>query len=224
MGTDAGLETMVDEQEYLRYRSLCVPALVALVLGLISPLLAFVPMLLVFPALGLLAGGYGLWKIRQRPAELTGRRMAQLGLLLNGVVLLGGAAAHSYVYATEVPPGYQRISFLELQPEADGSRLPVPRAALELDGQRVFIKGYVFPDGQRTRIKKFVLVPDMGTCCFGGQPKLTDMIEVTLRPPLHLDYSFSRRKLGGTLRVDTRLKPVSGVNGVYYQLDADFLR
>jgi hypothetical protein len=33
-----------------------------------------------------------------------------------------------------------------------------------------------------------------------------------------------KRKFAGTLRVDPRLKPVSGVNGVYYQLQADYLR
>ena len=96
--------------------------------------------------------------------------------------------------------------------------------AIELDGDRVFVKGYVFPGGQKENLKQFVLVPDMGTCCFGGEPKLTDMIEVTLQEPLRVDFSYRKRKLGGTLKVDSKLKPVSGVNGVYYQLDVDYLK
>ena len=63
----------------------------------------------------------------------------------------------------------------------------------------------------------------MGTCCFGGNPALTDMIEVTLQPPKHIDFSWRKRKLGGILHVDTKLKPVSGLNGVYYRLDAEYL-
>ena len=93
-----------------------------------------------------------------------------------------------------------------------------------MNEKKVFVKGYVYPDERRTKIKQFVLVPDMGSCCFGGQPKLTDMIQVTLRDPQRINFSYRRRKLGGVLRVDTQFKPVSGVNGVYYQLDADYVK
>jgi hypothetical protein len=99
-------------------------------------------------------------------------------------------------------------------------QLPVSPKALELNGKKVFIKGYVYPDGRQSNIKRFVLVPDMGTCCFGGQPKLTDMIEVTLTDPDRIKYSFQKRKLAGELLVDTQLKPVTGLGGVYFQLKA----
>jgi hypothetical protein len=32
------------------------------------------------------------------------------------------------------------------------------------------------------------------------------------------------RKLAGTLQVDLRLKPVCGLGGVYYRLDADYVK
>ena len=96
--------------------------------------------------------------------------------------------------------------------------------AMELNGQQVFVKGYVYPDGQRYNIKRFVLVADLGTCCFGGQPKLTHMIEVTLRDPHRVEYSYHKLGLGGVLHVDTRLKPLTGLGGVYFQLDADYVR
>jgi hypothetical protein len=127
-------------------------------------------------------------------------------------------------YATEVPEGYARISFYDLNP-AD-SRAPAfpPPDAVALDGKKVFIKGYVYPDGQSTNIKRFVLIPDLGTCCFGGQPKLTDMVLVTLHDPHRTVYNQRKRKLTGTLRVDTSLKPVAGVNGVFYQLEAESIQ
>ena len=62
---------------------------------------------------------------------------------------------------------------------------------MELNGKKIFMKGYVYPDGQRTNIKRFVLVADLGTCCFGGQPKLTHMVEVTLRDPYRVEYSIA---------------------------------
>ena len=64
----------------------------------------------------------------------------------------------------------------------------------------------------------------MKTCCFGGQPALTDMIEVTLQDPLRVDFSYGRRKLGGILKVSPNKKGVAGLDGVYYQLDADYVR
>jgi hypothetical protein len=150
--------------------------------------------------------------------------MAVLGLMLSAVMFVAGTTKHSYDYATEVPEGYQRISFANLQPVREHPELPVSPEALQLNGKKIFVKGYVYPDGQKNNIKRFILVPDMGTCCFGGQPKLTDMIEVTLAGSNRIEYSLHKRKLGGVLHVDTALKPVSGVNGVFYQLEADHVQ
>lgn len=216
--------TLTGDPRYDEYRAVCASAIMAAIIGVLSLLaVAFVPML-VISGIGLTIGVYAILKIRRRPDELTGLVPAKFGAFLSAVTLFGGTAWHSYVYATEVPDGYSRISFHELQPESDNSKLAVSKRALEMNEKKVFVKGYVYPDERRTKIKQFVLVPDMGSCCFGGQPKLTDMIQVTLRDPQRINFSYRRRKLGGVLRVDTQLKPVSGVNGVYYQLDADYVK
>ena len=87
------------------------------------------------------------------------------------------------------------------------------------------MKGYVHPGVDRRRgIRQFILVPDMKTCCFGGQPKLTDMIEVTLSDPHRVNFSYTRRKLAGVLKVTPFKKTVTGLDGVYYQLDADYVK
>jgi hypothetical protein len=169
----------------------------------------------------LLLGIVAYRNIRQYPQELTGKPMALAGAGLSAIFLVTGTSLHAYDYATEVPEGYQRISFANLQPVPQHPELPVSPESLQLHGKKVFVKGYVYPDGQKNNIKKFILVPDMGTCCFGGQPKLTDMIEVTLEGPNRIAYSMRKRKLAGILHVDTSLKPVSGLTGVFYQLEAD---
>jgi hypothetical protein len=50
------------------------------------------------------------------------------------------------------------------------------------------------------------------------------MVLVTLHDPHRTVYNQRKRKLTGTLRVDTSLKPVAGVNGVFYQLEAESIQ
>ena len=163
-------------------------------------------------------------EIGLRPAELTGLGIARIGLFLSATLLVSSLVWKAYDYATEVPDDYTRVSWNELQPDPAKPALPVSPKSLELHETQVFIKGYVYPDDTQSQLNSFVLVPDRGTCCFGGQPPLTHMIEVRLKEPLTVQYSMLQRKLGGVLKVDTRTKPVSGLGGVYYQLEADYVR
>ncbi len=211
------------QADYLRYRSLSMLAVTSFGLALLSVAALILPPLLFLPALGTLTGLLAVRTIRARKDELAGIGLAWTGLMASLLILITGSAMTAITYATEVPDGYQRISFLELQPDEDQPQLPVSQRALELNNQRVFVKGYIYPDERGAQLKQFVMVPDMGTCCFGGQPKLTDMIEINLSDPLRTQYSYKRHKLGGVLKVDTRLKPISGVEGVYYRLEADYL-
>jgi hypothetical protein len=205
------------------YRTLSKLAVTSLVLGLFSLTGLMFPVLLAFSVAGLASGLLAVRAIRRYPDELSGRGAAFLGTALCVLTLFGGTTLHSVVYATEVPEGYARLSFERLKSRGDGPDQP-PQEVLELDGQRVFVKGYIYNTGQQSQLKRFVLVPDLGTCCFGGQPKLTHMIEVTLEDPLRIDFSMTRRKLAGTIHIDRSLKPISGLGGVYYQLTADYVR
>jgi hypothetical protein len=45
-----------------------------------------------------------------------------------------------------------------------------------------------------------------------------------LRDPLRVEFARRKRKLAGTLKVDGTLKPVSGLGGVAYRLDANYVR
>ena len=209
--------------EYYQYKSVCAASIVGLVFAPLSLLCLLSSTLLFLPVVGIVASLYAINHIRKFRDELTGLGMAKTALLMNAALFIGVSSYHSYIYATEVPEGYQRISFRELQP-ARGAPGPVPPTALELDGQKVFIKGYTYPGERRRDLKRFVLVPDVGTCCFGGQPALTDMIEVTLRDPLRANYSMRCRKLTGVLEVDNKIKPISGLGGVYYRLRADGIK
>jgi len=220
MSTQAEDPYIVDRMD--QYRALSSTAIAALVCGFFSLAALLSPWMLMIPFLGILIGWSAFSKIKNRPMELTGKHLAAVGLALSSLLFVGSAVLHGVVYATEVPEGYQRISFRELQPDKD-SPLPIPEEAIALNGQRIFVKGYVFPGDERNNLRRFILVPDMGTCCFGGDPALTDMIEVSLKPPQRISFSWRKRRLGGVLHVDPSLKPISGLQGVYYRLDADYL-
>ncbi|GIW98404.1 MAG: hypothetical protein KatS3mg111_1737 [Pirellulaceae bacterium] len=140
------------------------------------------------------------------------------------VTLILAPAYHSYVYMTEVPEGYTRVSFEVLKSGYNEPDRP-PQEALALDGKKIFIKGYIHPNSMDAlKSKRFVLVPDLGTCCFGKQPPLTHMIEVTLSGDQLATKSYRKQRLAGTLYVRPQLKPVDGLTGVYYQLRADIIK
>ncbi len=92
-----------------------------------------------------------------------------------------------------------------------------------MEGKKIFIKGYIYPGREIEGIKTFLLVRDQGDCCFGGNPKITDRIQVTLTDPLRLTYRPRLHALAGVFHI----KPTTAVNaggGVFYQLDADYLQ
>jgi len=186
--------------------------------------LGIIPMPILFlPLLGLILGILGQSSIRKYPEELIGKTAAGLGVTLGAALFIGGIACHALIYSTEVPEGYQRMLFDVLKA---GSGMPdfPPLTAQEMDGKRIFIKGYIYPGQKRHGLTEFVLVPDLGTCCFGGSPKQTHMVEVILQNGLTLNYSMTKRGLAGTLKVNPTLQPVANRPGVYYQLIADYAK
>jgi hypothetical protein len=209
-----------DEEDY---RALSSTAVASLVAGLLSVLCFFGWSMAIIPLCGVLLGLRSLWRIRRFPDELTGWGLAVAGVALSTVFFAGGWGWLSYVYITEVPPGYERISFGQLQPAADVPNQLFPPSALDMDGKRVFIKGYVKSGSQSDGIKEFLLVPDLKTCCFGdSMPKLTDMVLVTMQDPLRADFSLWPRGLAGTFRV--RPDALGQSDSVLYYLEADYLK
>lgn len=218
-------EMEAEDEAYDVYRSMSKTAVASLALGFLSLASLMFPALLVLAAAGIIFGLLAWRGFRRYPDELTGKGCAAVGLVSCTLILIGGSIMHTYVYMTEVPDGYARITFSDLQPKADAPS-GTPTLPIDLDGKRIFVKGYVHPGvGSTGHVKKFVLVPDMGTCCFGGQPKLTDMIEVTLHTEQGVQYSQRKRRLGGILHVTNHTRPVAGgLNGGLYELDADYVK
>ncbi|MBX3411145.1 MAG: DUF3299 domain-containing protein [Pirellulales bacterium] len=214
-------EFVADDEYVGEYRALSALAVTSVVLGVCSAAAVLDWSLALFPLAGIVFGIWALVRIRRNSETLTGAKIAKIGLALSILGWAGGWSWLTYDYLTEVPPGYERISYADLQADATGT--PVPAAAKALDGKRVFIKGYVYPGAQTQGIQRFVLVRDNGTCCFGGaMPKLNDMVDVKLSDPLRIVYATGVFRVAGTFRVQSTSAP--GLGEVLYQLDADYVK
>ncbi len=190
------------------------------VLGLIQ---AFAPMLM-FAFFGVLIGFVGLRTIAKYPDEFSGYAVAMIGVVVNGLLLLGGIAEHSYIYATEVPDGYARVAFHDLQQPEPLPDIPTQKA-MQIDGTNVFLKGYIHPSSGAGVLRRFILVPDLGTCCFGGQPRSTDMIEVTLTGGQTVKAGLSKLKLAGKFTLNPNAQKAADFdNQIYYQMRVEQLR
>jgi hypothetical protein len=212
-------------EHYEQYRALSTAAVASLILGLLSCLAILDWMLIVVPVVGTALGAYALTSVRRHRDELTGEKLARIGLVLSVLFLVAGPSWLTYEYLTEVPDGYERISYSDLQPDPEQAGQQVPPSALDLEGKHVFIKGYVYPGREKDGIRQFLLVRDQGDCCFGGNPKITDRIQVTLAGPLRVSYQSRLFKVGGKFHVAPTDQATGGAKGgVFYHLDADYVQ
>ncbi len=179
--TDAFQSPELAAENEFAYRPIPVLAPVTLVIGLLSVIgLASLPGLAV-PIAGVILGLLGWRQISSGRGEYGGAKLTLAGLFLSAAFLLAGTSVHAYTYATEVPEGFERLSFRWLaqqKPIVEDGQTRIADEAKELDGQKIFVKGYMYPEKSQKDLKRFVLCKDTGQCCFGGKPALTDLILV----------------------------------------------
>ena len=70
------------------------------------------------------------------------------------------------------------------------------------------------------------MVGDWGQCCFGGDPKMTDVIGVSIKIDDTVDYGLGVRKIGGIFRLNKHLKRTDDdeVPLIVYEIEADHVR
>src|SRR4051812_2612749 len=182
--------------EQFSYRPMSMMAVLAFILSLLALGLMFIWFTLPLAILSGLLGVLAVTRIRQSRGEFGGLRLAITGLVFSLMALGGGVGYQVYAYQTEMPTGYQRISFAkDISAKgfvvADGMQGPHPDI-MALEGQKIFLKGFMYPSGQISDLKSFLLVKDTDQCCFGGKPKLWDMIGLYMQGS-HLANYYSGR-------------------------------
>ena len=206
-----------------RYRAIAGTAIAAAVLAVLSPLAFLDWWLAVVPVLGFVLAIVARRDIRARPTELVGMPLAIGAAAFSACMLGGGLAYQSAVYAAELPPGFERLTYATLQPLEGDPPTAVPDAARALDGRNVLLKGYMYPGKQQQGIVQFLLVRDQGDCCFGGNPKITDRVLVQLRDTRGVDFSPRLRKIAGRFAIrPTGTAALDG--GVLYHLEDAVVR
>ena len=126
------------------YRSVSRAAVLCSVFALMGLLSWYSPLLLVLPAVALFFGLIAFGNLKRYPTELSGRPVAVAGFLMALLTLAICPVKHAYIYYTELPEGYERISFAALKSPVGAPDIP-PMSAMELDGKMVFVKGYIHP-------------------------------------------------------------------------------
>lgn len=222
MSADLQLSAASDAIDF-PYKAISRGAIVSIVffvLALPGLLPTFAP-LLILALPGLMFAAFGLRAIQRYPEEFSGKNLALTGLIGCAALFVGGFAQHTYIYLTEVPEGYERVQFFKLQAPDKSPDVPT-ETALAIDGDAVFLKGYIHPSSGSGMLRQFILVPDLGTCCFGGQPKSSDMIEVTLPAGNSVRAGMTKRKLAGTFKVNhLPQKKTDFDNALFYKMRVD---
>ena len=211
----------VDPLDEFAYRPVPAMAPISLFLAFCS-LAGFVAVpCLAIGIVGLITGGLAIWQIRRSNGELSGKLIAVLGIFFSFAISSSATGYHIYDYVTELPEGYTRVSFSEMSKQtpvlSDGILKPAPEVAA-LDGKPIYIKGFMYPTKQLTGLSEFVLVKDTGQCCFGGNPKLTDMVVVRFSDGMTVNHREQQLVgVGGIFRAGTRAE--SGVLTAIYVIE-----
>lgn len=228
--------------ENFEYRPMSTTAVASLIFGVLSASVFFVAgngnieealPLIPLPLLGIALGFRSLAVMRACPDQYTGGALAKIGTALSAFCLTAGLGYTTYVGATEVPEGYASTSFAQLRPdEVDlrGNHLIPPNIA-KLDGEKVFIKGYMRPGSHYSDagsavgngIRSFLLVRDNNQCCFGDLSNVQyfDQVAVAMATNQRLSYSPGMFRMGGTLRINPQYAGETS-RGPTYVLEADY--
>lgn len=175
-------------------------------------------LLVIVPMLGLVLSIFAWRQVATSQGAYSGRGIATASLIACPAVAIAALGLHAYTYATEVPEGFRRVSFAtDISDKGfmfDEGTLEVHPDVLALTQEPIFLKGYMYPTGDTVGLQSFVLCKDSGDCCFGGQPKVTDMIYVEMEPGKEVNFRTGLVSVAGNLKASPTLDP-TGLNPVY---------
>jgi hypothetical protein len=221
------LEVDVDSaSNEISYRVISKSAIACVLFALLSLGAYLHEVLVVLPAVTVAIGFVSWLSFRRFGEELLGKPVMYTGLAAGSLILVSSIAYHTFVYYTEVPENYQRISFAMLR-ENPRKALTYSEAAQALDGKKVFLRGYVRPGEKKKNLREFILVGDFGSCCFGGNPKISEVIAVSIViPDKSVNYGYGLRRIGGTFHFikETATTFEKEVPFVHYHIEADYIK
>lgn len=113
------------------------------------------------------------------------------------------------------------LKVLNMDPVTPDAVEKMPEWLRSLAGRRVRIRGFMYPPNFEEGIRRFLLARDNQICCFGRNPKLYDIIEVTLKEGTDTRYIENRPfDVVGTLRMQA-VGDANEIGGLYYLDEAE---
>ncbi len=196
--------------EEFNYRPMSMVAVLAFALSLLSLTTMTIWFLLPLAFVSVLLSIVAVLRIRSARGEYSGMKLASTAAGLSALALVFGLGYQVNAYQTEKPEGYERVSFSrDISDKGmvtyQGQQGPHPDL-IAMEGKKIFLKGFMYPTGQVYDLKSFLLVKDSDQCCFGGEPKLVDMLGVYMTAPHLADYYSGRVSVAGTFRLNREYK------------------
>ncbi len=168
------------------YRSISIWAVASLILGGMTVAGFLIPALTSLALPSVATAMVALWSIHHY--ELGGRRIAILGIALSVMLAVVIPTWHIERFRAEAPAGTVRLDFSEVASTKNNV------VGLEkYEGQRVCLKGYVFPTDRQIGITSFLM---SSNGVFGSE---SGMIGVLLASPQTWTWSYGGQAVTGTL-------------------------
>lgn len=100
------------------------------------------------------------------------------------------------------------LKVLNMEPVTSNAVELMPAWLTDLNGQRIRIRGFMFPTFEAEGLERFVLARDNQICCFGRDPKVYDVIQVDMHAGKTTRYIPATRSFDvvGRLKIDFRIE------------------
>lgn len=116
------------------------------------------------------------------------------------------------------------LKVLNLDPVTENAVDLMPAWLKDLNGQKIRIRGFMFPTFEAEGIERFVLARDNQICCFGRDPKLYDLVQVDMRQGKTTNYIPATRAFDVIGRFKIEMVSEDGKPfGLYYIEDAEII-
>jgi hypothetical protein len=121
------------------------------------------------------------------------------------------------------------LKILNMEPVPTDADKHFPQWLNDLSGQRIRIRGFMYPTFEATGLTVFTMARDNGICCFVRQPKIYDIIGITLADGETTDYIEGKPfDVEGVFRIDPEADDAELDDAELFQLyrieDAKVLR
>ena len=226
------LRAYEDEGSEFSYKPVLGLSILAVMMAVVSVFALVFWALIPLALLGAGVAAVSLIQLYRAAGEYRGFVGSWFALATCVLMFVGGIGVQVHAYQTEVPDGFERLNFsADISKKGivyqQGYMMPHPDVAA-LDGKKVFLKGFVYPEKQQVGLKGFLFCRDAGDCCFGGNPKPEDRIGVIMTGDKTVDFYPARVSVAGTFRLNRNYKggdkePIYLMDGeVYTPAQSDF--